>query len=276
MRQPAEFFLSREMFFRWSVPLILAVFLHYIVFAVYREINTVTVKPLTDNIPDMSFYMLALPEQKPHKPRLPQKAEKERKAEKTIPPKPHKKQRLQNKTILIQKKAEKKAQKLQKQENKQSEKNLQDQAEYISQSVESVKPKTELTDLRVHSSLAGPVSQSVVPAEKQPPVTQQAMSAGIEDLKHYEHMLQTRIQSHLIYPKSAQKRRMEGLVVLAFTLNRQGKLLDLNLVQPSQYHILDKAALRTLNQSAPFPPFFKNMKQKQKRFIIPIEFKGMH
>jgi len=71
----------------------------------------------------------------------------------------------------------------------------------------------------------------------------------------YLARLKQRIQREWVYPEEAWSRGVSGNLLLVFTLNRNGSLTNLRLVQSSGFPILDQEALRAIKQSAPFDPF---------------------
>jgi len=71
----------------------------------------------------------------------------------------------------------------------------------------------------------------------------------------YLARLKRRIQNEWMYPEEALSRGLSGELSLVFTLNKNGSMTNLRLVQSSGFPILDEEALRAIKQSAPFDPF---------------------
>jgi protein TonB len=69
----------------------------------------------------------------------------------------------------------------------------------------------------------------------------------------YFDMLRLKIESKKKYPNSAQKRQIEGRVVVGFTLNPDGRVASAEIVQSSRHTALDKAALKAVKAASPFP-----------------------
>jgi protein TonB len=65
---------------------------------------------------------------------------------------------------------------------------------------------------------------------------------------------------------------MEGKPVIAFTLNKQGRLVKVNLAQSSGYQMLDQAALEAVQQAAPYPEIPAELKTDSYQFKLPISF----
>ena len=69
----------------------------------------------------------------------------------------------------------------------------------------------------------------------------------------YFDMLRLKIESNKKYPPSAQKRQIEGRVVVGFTLSPSGHVTSAEIVQSSRHSALDEAALSAVKTAAPFP-----------------------
>jgi len=81
-----------------------------------------------------------------------------------------------------------------------------------------------------------------------------------------------RIAQSKYYPRIARKRGFEGQPVVAFTLGNEGDLLELSIVNPSPFKILDEAALDAVKSASPYPPIPKLLKTDSMRFNLPISF----
>ena len=69
----------------------------------------------------------------------------------------------------------------------------------------------------------------------------------------YFDMLRLKIESNKKYPPSAQKRQIEGRVVIGFTLSPAGRVSSAEIVQSSRHSALDQAALNAVKAASPFP-----------------------
>lgn len=95
-------------------------------------------------------------------------------------------------------------------------------------------------------------------------------------IETYEDLIQVWIQKNLVYPRTAQKRRLQGIVMVRFTLDETGRLKYSEITEPGPYRILNRSALKTLKKAQPFPAFFPEMKLSEKTFVIPIEYYMAH
>jgi protein TonB len=75
-----------------------------------------------------------------------------------------------------------------------------------------------------------------------------------EDIRYIEAVegLRSRIMKNKIYPQVARKRNIEGVVQLLLTLDAQGQLLELSILESSGNKILDKAALSLIKKVLPY------------------------
>ena len=74
------------------------------------------------------------------------------------------------------------------------------------------------------------------------------------------------------YPRIARRRGMEGRPVIAFTLDKGGRLMEVDLARTSGYQLLDQAALEAVNQGAPYPEIPAELKTDTFQFKLPISF----
>ncbi len=82
--------------------------------------------------------------------------------------------------------------------------------------------------------------------------------------------------SHLLryrqYPSAAQASGQEGVVTLAFTMDRNGRVLARHIARSSGYAALDAEALAMIERAQPLPPFPPNMSETARSFAAPIRF----
>jgi len=70
----------------------------------------------------------------------------------------------------------------------------------------------------------------------------------------YNRWLKIKIENALKYPELAAVSGYQGTLYIKFDINKDGTLGGLEILQPSQYKILDDEALRAIRASAPFAP----------------------
>jgi protein TonB len=80
------------------------------------------------------------------------------------------------------------------------------------------------------------------------------------------------LQRFKTYPGGAQARKEEGVVRLAFTVDRNGHVLSRQIATSSGYPDLDAEALTMLERAQPLPAFPASMTQEQRTFDVPVHF----
>ena len=94
----------------------------------------------------------------------------------------------------------------------------------------------------------------------------------------YLARLKQRIQNEWVYPEAAWSRGVSGELLLVFTLNKNGSMTNVHLVQSSGFPILDREALRAVKQAAPYDPFPPQWGEEPKniaasfRYYLPYRF----
>ncbi|MDC7684259.1 energy transducer TonB [Asticcacaulis sp. BYS171W] len=84
------------------------------------------------------------------------------------------------------------------------------------------------------------------------PAPQTAAKTG-KPTAAYLALVRRHVESFKVYPKQAKRRRIEGVVTLSFTVDRQGRLLLSQIVRGSGSTELDQAALDMLVDAQPLP-----------------------
>ena len=72
-------------------------------------------------------------------------------------------------------------------------------------------------------------------------------------LKRFAAAVHRRIESNKRYPAAAQNVGIEGRTGVRMTILKDGRLKEVEILDSSGYEILDKAALRSVRDAAPFP-----------------------
>jgi protein TonB len=80
------------------------------------------------------------------------------------------------------------------------------------------------------------------------------------------------VERHKGYPASARARHEMGIAELAFTLDRNGKVLSSRVVRSSGIASLDQETVDTVRRAQPFPPPPTNMPGETFDFTVPIRF----
>lgn len=92
------------------------------------------------------------------------------------------------------------------------------------------------------------------PPSAEPPQPQADPAAVAGAAQTYGLSIMTLVGRKKIYPQEAIDREQEGKVVIGLTLDRAGLVTAANLEEPSQFQILNEAAMKTVQAVGQFPP----------------------
>ena len=88
----------------------------------------------------------------------------------------------------------------------------------------------------------------------------------------YFSLLIAWLNQHKDYPPTVKKKKQQGTVVLAFSIDRSGTVLTSRVQESSGYPLLDQAALDMLARANPLPAMPDSMPRKRLRLAVPIEY----
>lgn len=92
-----------------------------------------------------------------------------------------------------------------------------------------------------------------------------------ESEKSYKSYVLKRIAEKKTYPLSARKKGCEGKVKIHLVIDRDGKILALEVCEPCDYEVLNNAALKSVEKAAPFKKMPAVMTSLD--FIFVLDFK---
>ena len=88
----------------------------------------------------------------------------------------------------------------------------------------------------------------------------------------YQQELQLWLQKYKRYPRRLKRRGVEGEVLVAFTLDAEGRLLNEKIVRSSGESALDEAAVALLRAAEPMPAIPRALGVDQYRVEVPIRY----
>lgn len=106
-------------------------------------------------------------------------------------------------------------------------------------------------------------SQKTLTQEKNTSITSQE-SISLTNNNEFLKEVKQAIDEALIYPRQAKKMRMSGKILVEFTWTKDKNLLNLKILKPSKYKLLNDSALETIRIAS------KNFPQYEKTFHIRI------
>ena len=88
----------------------------------------------------------------------------------------------------------------------------------------------------------------------------------------YMSVLQAWLEKHKEYPRSARLRRIEGAVLLYFSIDRDGRLLAYRIERSSGHRMLDTETIAMINRAQPLPPIPSDMSRDKLEVVVPVQF----
>ncbi|MGH6927532.1 MAG: energy transducer TonB, partial [Dongiaceae bacterium] len=96
-----------------------------------------------------------------------------------------------------------------------------------------------------------------------------AIRRGMAD---YQFLLQAWLEKHKKYPRRAKQRHWQGTVMLQFTIDRAGNVLDYRIRESSGHTVLDEEVEAMIRRAAPLPPVPEEMQSARLEFVVPVQF----
>ncbi len=71
----------------------------------------------------------------------------------------------------------------------------------------------------------------------------------------YTVLIRKEIMHNWRYPQEAREYLLEGILLVVFSVGRNGEMIQIQILKTSGHEILDMEAVRAIRKAAPFPPF---------------------
>jgi periplasmic protein TonB len=108
------------------------------------------------------------------------------------------------------------------------------------------------------------------------PVTAQRAKGGAQQIATaWENSVVKHLQRYKRYPSEALSRSEEGIVLLSFSIDRNGHVLARHIARSSGHPNLDEEVMDMIKRAEPLPAFPATMTQVQLDLTVPIRF-SMH
>jgi len=144
----------------------------------------------------------------------------------------------------------------------------QEAARKAAEAAEAERKEAERQALAAQQRQSG---QSVQPQEDE---GEDDLSAeGILAQQNYTSELIGLIYKAVKYPSTAVKRNQEGSVRASITIDRAGKVVNIDLVEQAPFEVLNKAVVAAINNAAPFPSLPNNIRGNTMNITVPVAFK---
>ncbi|MGB6538334.1 MAG: energy transducer TonB [Xanthobacteraceae bacterium] len=123
---------------------------------------------------------------------------------------------------------------------------------------------------------------AVIPVPKPPPKVEQTNPAPRTTVHEvasapridpsWQSLLLKHLQEFKNYPFAARRRNEQGVVLLAFSIDRAGHVVSRRIVKGSGYADLDAEVLALVERAQPMPAFPPSMTEAQLDLTVPIRF----
>ena len=115
---------------------------------------------------------------------------------------------------------------------------------------------------------------AVAPSTATPPAptAPQAATGTSHAALNWQGQLLARLEQAKRYPQSAQMRQQQGMVMLHFTMDRDGNVLASNIQKSSGYDALDQETLALLQRAQPLPKPPADVTGNPIDLVVPVEF----
>jgi len=88
----------------------------------------------------------------------------------------------------------------------------------------------------------------------------------------WESLLLKHLQEFKSYPSQARRRNEQGVVLLAFSIDRNGHVVSRHIAKSSGFAALDAEVLALVERAQPMPAFPPSMTEAQLDLTVPIRF----
>ena len=116
------------------------------------------------------------------------------------------------------------------------------------------------------------VSESVETNKIPQTIEQAPTSPSPQVVNNYSNLLRAHIAKHKKYPRIAQRRKMQGEVIIAIQIGGDGSLISKNIQRSSGHSVLDKEGMNMMEKSKPFPVPPDTLKNSVTNVVVPIAF----
>ena len=113
--------------------------------------------------------------------------------------------------------------------------------------------------------------QPVVTPSPPPPVAAPQKEIG-QAQESFEARLLSQLNRFKQYPRAARQARIEGVVMLHFVMDADGKVLSAEIAKSSGRPLLDEEALALIRRAQPLPALPADFPTRTLDAVVPIEF----
>lgn len=157
-----------------------------------------------------------------------------------------------------------------KEEEKPVKKVAHQQEKPITPRKEKVKPAPEQTEAKSTGDQGVDGATQVKMKEQETGTGQNA--GGMANEEQFDFYVRQHLLSKKVVPKVLKARRKNGVVVVEFTVDRSGNLLDHKIAKTSRIREFDRAAINLVSKAEPFPKAPDFVTWKTRQYSIDISY----
>jgi len=135
-----------------------------------------------------------------------------------------------------------------------------------------IEPVAEPIVEPVAEPIVEPVAEQVEVNEAPQLSSQIPSSPNPQIVSNYSNLLRAHIAKHKKYPRIAQRRKMQGEVVIEIQIRGDGSLISKIIQKSSGHKVLDKEGMSMMEKSKPFPVPPQALKDSVTTVVVPIAF----
>lgn len=144
---------------------------------------------------------------------------------------------------------------------------------------EKVEEKIDVPEAPVPPVAALPPPEPIKPQPSPAPVAPAPLTtapprahASRAEVRSWQSSIVRQLERHKSYSPAARERGETGEVELAFSIDREGRVLSTRIVKSSGHPALDESAMTTVRRAAPFPPAPDGFGGEKFDFTVPVKF----
>ena len=99
-------------------------------------------------------------------------------------------------------------------------------------------------------------------------------ATGKANISNYMGRVASRLQRQKRYPRAAKRKKIQGTVVVSFTIRRNGSVAGVRIARRSGHAMLDSEVMAMVRRASPFPPIPTNAGRNTITVTVPISFRS--
>ncbi|CAO3439430.1 energy transducer TonB [Azospirillum endophyticum] len=124
----------------------------------------------------------------------------------------------------------------------------------------------------VQQAQPAPVAAPPAPAPVPAPAAPAPSAAPSRAVPSWQGRVLSHLERHKRYPRAAQARRQEGVAQVRFTIDREGRVLSVELDRSSGFSALDEETVEMVRRASPLPAPPEEIAKDRIEMVVPVQF----